>query len=223
MLFRSINTTGNLISLNGTLCYGGVYSINVPASGEGATSCLKQYSQTQIDDYANIGLTLTPGITPCGNSCIPPTTTSTTTPAPTTTTTTTPAPTTTTTTTGSGAFTGCITWTNVEYSTSQVPCGENSGTNVYYRLTAYLYELDGVTPKNAPIGGLAVTFDASGSGPCIPSGGTYTVTIPVNNSSAIGDYTQTDYTDCGYGCGYNTYNVFQFAYTNYPGVGECGV
>jgi hypothetical protein len=90
-VYEYINTTGNLISLNGTLCYGGGYSINVPASGEGATSCLKQYSQSQIDAYANLGLTLTPGITPCGNSCIPPTTTSTTTPAPITTTTTTTA------------------------------------------------------------------------------------------------------------------------------------
>ena len=64
-IYEYVNTTSNLISLNGTLCGGGSYSINVPGFGEGTTSCLNQFTQQQIDDYANIGLTLTQGSTPC--------------------------------------------------------------------------------------------------------------------------------------------------------------
>jgi hypothetical protein len=280
-VYEYINTTGNLISLNGTLCYGGIYSINVPASGEGSTSCLRQYSQSQIDAYAAVGLTLTQGITSCGNSCIPPTTTSTTTLA-TTTTTTTPAPTlewytitscaanatdTSTSypvdtynindrvgangflwkvtgitnynpggsnfelsTTGlSGCpFNGCIKWTNEFDYDQEVTCTDpftsvtSSGTDVYFKLTASLFELDGVTPKDAPLGGVIITFGVSTSGSCSTGGGgTYVVTIPEFTNSVIAEYQQTNYSECGYGCGYNTFTPESLLYTNYIYVNEC--
>jgi hypothetical protein len=150
------------------------------------------------------------------------TTTTTSTPPPpaTTTTTTTSAPITTTTTT-TPPFTGCIKWINEFDYDQAVTCEGNSGTDVYYELTASLFELDGVTPKNAPFGGVLVTFDAAGTGPCIPSGGTFTVTILEGNNSVVAPYQQTNYSECGFGCSYNTFTPFQFAYTNYPYVNEC--
>ena len=94
-VYEYINNSGNIISLNGTLCSGGAYSINVNPSEEGATFCIQQLSQGTIDAYAALGLVLTEAAVSCGNSCTP--TTTTTTVAPTTTTTTTTASPTTTT------------------------------------------------------------------------------------------------------------------------------
>lgn len=164
------------------------------------------------------------------NIPIPTTTTTTTTPPPATTTSTTTAPTTTTTTTGGTPppFTGCIKWTNVYDYDQPVSCtdpsGTSSGTDVYYELTVWLYETDGVTPKNAPAGGLLVSFDVETSGSCSGGGGAiYTVEILAGNNTVIAPYQQTNYSECGYGCGYNTFTPFQFAYTNYPLVNECPV
>ena len=345
-VYEYINTTGNLISLNGTLCYGGSYSINVPASGEGSTSCLQQYSQSAINAYANIGLTLTRGITSCGNSCVPPTTTTTTTTirewyniincndGGTDTSTSYPVdtynvndrvganggiwrvtsitnsnpggsnfelsptgltgcPSTTTTTTTSAStlewytisscvadatdtstsypintyeindrvgangfpwrvtgisntnpggsnfvlsniggigcpFVGCIKWTNEFDYDQEVTCTDpftsvtSSGTDVYYNLTASLFELDGVTPKNAPPGGVIITFSVTTSGSCSTGGGgVYIVTIPAGANTVVAPYQQTNYSECGYGCGYNTFTPFQLEYTNYQYVNEC--
>jgi surface protein len=102
-VYEYINISGNTIALNGTLCNGGAYSINVTPSEEGATFCIQQLSQNTIDAYNALGLILTEAAVSCGNSCTPTTTTTTTTtPPPTTTasptTTTTTSPTTTTTT-----------------------------------------------------------------------------------------------------------------------------
>jgi uncharacterized delta-60 repeat protein len=64
-VYEYISTTGDTISLNGTLCGGGSYSINVAGFAEGTTSCIQQLSQETIDAYAAIGLTLTQGSTLC--------------------------------------------------------------------------------------------------------------------------------------------------------------
>jgi hypothetical protein len=98
-VYEYINNSSNIIALNGTLCSGGAYSINVTPSEEGATFCIQQLSQGTIDAYAALGLILTEAAVSCGNSCTPTTTTTTTTLPTTTTTTTTASPTTTTTTT----------------------------------------------------------------------------------------------------------------------------
>jgi hypothetical protein len=64
-IYEYINTTSSTISLNGTLCSGGSYNIEVPGFGEGATFCLVQFSQATIDAYAAIGLTLTQAFETC--------------------------------------------------------------------------------------------------------------------------------------------------------------
>jgi hypothetical protein len=92
-VYEYINNSSNIIALNGTLCSGGAYSINVTPSEEGATFCIQQLSQGTIDAYAALGLILTEAAVSCGNSCTPTTTTTTTTTvSPTTTTTTTEGP-----------------------------------------------------------------------------------------------------------------------------------
>jgi|LakMenEpi03Aug12_release.lakeMendotaPanAssembly.Ray.scaffolds.fasta_scaffold19885_6 hypothetical protein len=125
-------------------------------------------------------------------------------------------------------FVGCIKWTNEFDYSQEVTCTDpftsvtSSGTDVYYRLTASLFELDGVTPKNAPLGGVIITFGVSTSGSCSTgSGGTYVVTIPEFTNSVVAPYQQTNYSECGYGCGYNTFTPFQLEYTNYQYVNEC--
>ena len=55
----------NTVSLNGTLCAGGSYSVDVYPSGEGTTFCIQELSQNTINAYAALGLTLTPSATPC--------------------------------------------------------------------------------------------------------------------------------------------------------------
>jgi hypothetical protein len=101
--YEYINNGSETIALNGTLCEGGAYSINVIPTEEGTTLCIRQLSQGTIDAYAALGLVLTQGLTICGNSCGTTTTTTTTLEPTTTTTTTTVAPTTTTTTSSTTA------------------------------------------------------------------------------------------------------------------------
>jgi hypothetical protein len=64
-VYEYINNSVNTISLNGTLCDGGSYSINVAPSAEGATFCLQIFSQSTIDAYSALGLVLTPAATIC--------------------------------------------------------------------------------------------------------------------------------------------------------------
>lgn len=64
-VYEYINNSVNTISLNGTLCEGGSYSINVTPSGEGTTSCLQLLSQSTLDSYSALGLVLTPAATVC--------------------------------------------------------------------------------------------------------------------------------------------------------------
>lgn len=64
-VYEYINNSVNTISLNGTLCESGSYSINVIPSAEGATFCLQQLSQSTIDAYSALGLVLTPAASVC--------------------------------------------------------------------------------------------------------------------------------------------------------------
>jgi hypothetical protein len=125
-------------------------------------------------------------------------------------------------------FVGCIKWTNEFDYDEEVTCTDpftsvtSSGTDVYFKLTASLFELDGVTPKDAPFGGVAITFGVATSGACSTGGGgTYVVTIPAFTNSVIAEYQQTNYSECGYGCGYNTFTPESLLYTNYTYVNEC--
>jgi len=64
-VYEYINNSVSTISLNGTLCEGGSYSINVAPSAEGTTSCLQQLSQSTINSYSALGLVLTPAASIC--------------------------------------------------------------------------------------------------------------------------------------------------------------
>jgi len=64
-VYEYINNSVNTISLNGTLCEGGSYSINVAPSAEGVTFCLQQLSQSTINAYSALGLVLTPAASIC--------------------------------------------------------------------------------------------------------------------------------------------------------------
>jgi hypothetical protein len=68
-VYEYINSGGDVVQLNGTLCDGGSYSINVNPADEGATSCIRELSQTTIDAYVALGLGLVPASVPCGNYC----------------------------------------------------------------------------------------------------------------------------------------------------------
>ena len=77
------NSSGPDTNLNGTLCDGTSYSLAVPPGGEGATFCLRQFSQSVIDAYAAQNLILTQASQSCGKFCIDVTPTPTRTPTPT--------------------------------------------------------------------------------------------------------------------------------------------
>jgi hypothetical protein len=65
--YEYINTGDSTVSLSGTLCSGGSWSINVSPSAEGLTACIRELSQSIINDYANLGLILTRASVRCFN------------------------------------------------------------------------------------------------------------------------------------------------------------
>ncbi len=77
------NVTGSVVGIGGRNCNGfDTWSFNTDPSTSGSTPCARQFSAQQITDYANLGLNIISSAS-CGNSCIPTTsTTSTTTAAP---------------------------------------------------------------------------------------------------------------------------------------------
>jgi hypothetical protein len=76
------NITSSVVGIGGGDCNGfGTWSFSTDPSTSGSTPCAKKYSAQQISDYAATGIIfLSSGS--CGNSCIPTTTSTTTTAAP---------------------------------------------------------------------------------------------------------------------------------------------
>ena len=122
-------------------------------------------------------------------------------------------------------FVGCIKYTVEEISTTYQDC-TNNGTTLSYpeitsRLTYSLYELDGVTPKNAPFGGILVTFGLGLTG-CFGSSGTLTVGIAQFTQSNTWDFTSYKVENCtGYDCSTSTQSIDGVQYTNYEYVNAC--
>ena len=66
------NVTGSVVGLGGFDCYGiGTWSFNTNPSTTGSTTCSKEYTPEQIQNYSSSGIIFIASSS-CGNSCIPP-------------------------------------------------------------------------------------------------------------------------------------------------------
>jgi hypothetical protein len=66
------NVTGSVVGLAGFDCYGiGTWSFNTNPSTTGSTTCSKEYTPEQIQNYSSSGIIFIASSS-CGNSCIPP-------------------------------------------------------------------------------------------------------------------------------------------------------
>ena len=207
--FTGNQTIGEIILASNGLCY----TIAGPTTVGGASlTIISEHSTCEDCEISLISPTptKTPTSTPTSTPPVTPPVTPDSTPPSTPDSTPPPTP--------PAGFTGCVTWTNTFDRGELVTCGVDEGTNTYYNFTLNLFETDGVTPKNAPFGGLTAQFDTTTTGCYSPS--IFTITIPEGTNTVTTNYLQSEYFDC-FGCGYSTYNIGAFVNTNYPGVNAC--
>jgi len=64
--YEYTNLTGNLITINGTLCTGGGYSLGVPGFESGVTDCIEQLSAAELTALAFEGMSMGALLPECG-------------------------------------------------------------------------------------------------------------------------------------------------------------
>ena len=64
--YEYTNLTGNLITINGTDCFGGGYSLGVPGFESGETDCIQQLSAQELTDLAFEGMSMGALLPECG-------------------------------------------------------------------------------------------------------------------------------------------------------------